>query len=93
MEAILSEKDLHCLARILQGCLYTENGMFGCCEYCLHLEGCNRDARKGKLYFTEMVAPKLQEVTGVYLGINTHNIEEKLQTNSIHLTNKHGNTQ
>lgn len=93
VEVILSEKDLHCLARVLQGCLYTEDGMFGCCGYCLLQEDCNRGAREGKTYFTETVAKKLQEITGVYLGINTHNLQEKLLVNSFQSTSKCGNMQ
>ena len=89
----LSEKDLHCLARILQGCLYMEGDMFCCCRYCIYQEKCNRDAKEGKTYFTETVSVNLQKVTGVYLGINTHNLEDKLLVNSFQPTNRHGNMQ
>ena len=93
LEAILSEKDLHCLARILQGCNYMDGDMFGCCRYCPYQEGCNKDAQQGKTYFTETVTRKLQEVTGVYLGINTCNLTEKLLMNSFQTTSKFGNMQ
>lgn len=89
----LSEKDLHCMARILQSYLYTNDDMFGCCRYCLYQDECNRKAREGKTYFTEAVTEKLQEITGVYLGINTHNLESKLLINSFQSTNRHGNMQ
>lgn len=88
----LSEKDFHCLARIAQGMRY-KNDMFGCCRFCLYQEKCNRKAQEGKTYFTETVAGKLQEITGVYLGINTHNLEDKLLINSFQTTSRHENGQ
>ncbi len=90
---ILEQKDLYCLARILQGYNYMDGDMFGCCRYCMYQESCNRDAKEGKMYFTKVVTKKIQEITGVYLGINTHNLEEKLLINSFQSTNKHGNMQ
>lgn len=90
---VLTEKDLHCLARIIQGCKYMDNDIFYCCKYCLYQEDCNEKAKHGKIYFTETVRKKLQEVTGVYLGINTHNLKEKLLQNSYQTTNKHGSAQ
>lgn len=89
----MAEKDLHCLARVLQGCRYMDNDMFGCCKYCLYQRNCNESAREGKVYFTEVVTKKLQNITGVYLGINPHNIKEKLLVNSVQSTNKCGNMQ
>lgn len=79
---VLTEKDVHCLARILQGCMYMDGDMFYCCKYCLYQECCNKEATEGKVYFTNEVVKRLQEITGVYLGINTHNIEDKLLQNS-----------
>lgn len=93
MEAFLTKRDMHCLTRILQGCLYTEEGMFGCCRYCSYQEGCNKQAQQGKTYFTETVTQKLQGITGVYLGINTHNLKEKLLVNSFQSTSKCENMQ
>lgn len=61
-KAILEQKDLHCLARILQGCNYMDGDMFGCCRYCMYQESCNRDAKEGKMYFTKEVTGKLQEI-------------------------------
>lgn len=90
---ILAEKDLHCLARILQGYRYRDGDMFGCCRYCPYHEECDKDAEKGKTYFTGTVTGKLQEITGVYLGTNTHNLEEKLLVNSFQATSKCENTQ
>lgn len=93
MEAVLTERDLHCMARILQGCIYLEDYIFGCCRYCLYHEKCDKDAQQGKTYFTETVIRKLQKITGVYLGINTHNLEEKLSVNSFQSTSKYENMQ
>ena len=87
-ENVLTEKDLHCLARILQGSNYMDGDIFGCCKYCLYQEECNKDVKEGKLYFTQVVTQKLQDVTGVYLGINTHNIKEKLLINSFQFTSR-----
>lgn len=90
---MLSGKDLHCLARILQGYKYMDGDMFGCCQYCLYHEKCDEDAEYGKTYFTETVSRKLQEITGVYLGIDTCNLKEKLLVNSFQSTSKCGNMQ
>lgn len=89
----LTKKDLHCLARTLQGILYMEGDMFGGCNYCLYQEKCNESAKKGRVYLIDNVTKKLQKITCVYLGINTRNIENKLLINSFQSTNKHGNKQ
>ena len=70
-----------------------DGDLFSCCKYCLYQGGCNESAKEGKMYFTEVVIGKLQDVTGVYLGINTHNIQEKLLMHSFQSTSIHGNTQ
>ena len=51
--ATLEQKDLHCLARILQVYQYMGGDMFGGCSYCVYQESCNRDAKEGKMYFTK----------------------------------------
>lgn len=89
----LTEKDLHCLARILQDCEYADGDMFQCCQFCLHQQQCNELAKKGRTYYTETVRKKLQDITGVYLGIDACNIKEKLLRNSFHTTSKHVNRQ
>lgn len=92
-QIVLSEKDLYCLARIIQSCEYTDNDIFHCCRYCLHQKECDEKAKSGKTYFTETVRKKLQGITGVYLGINTCNLKEKLLQNSYQATNKHESMQ
>ena len=78
-EVGLNEKDLHCIARVMQGMVYMDGDMFHCCKYCKYHVGCVAAFLKTrKPYFVSTVRPKLQDVTGVYLGIHAHNIEEKL---------------
>lgn len=89
----LTEKDLYCLARILQGCEYADGDMFHCCQFCLYQQQCNELAKKGRTYYTETVRKKLQDITGVYLGMDACNIEEKLLRKSFQATSKCANKQ
>lgn len=89
----LTEKDLHCIARILQGCIH-EDSMFHCCNYCLYQEDCFKKTEGiRKMYFLEVAREHLQNITGVYLGKDACNIEEKFLQNSYQTTNKCENKQ
>lgn len=88
---MLTEKDLHCLARVLQGCMYMDGDVFYCCKYCLYQKCCDKEASEGKVYFTNELAKKLQDITGVYLGINICNIKDKLLQGSNQVANKRVN--
>lgn len=64
---VLTEKDLHCIARILQGSIYGNN-LFQYCDCCPNVDDCRRMARQSCTNYFNRVRPKLQIATGVYLG-------------------------
>ena len=66
----LTEKDIHCIARILQGCIYKSN-LLGCCEkHCQYTKECNAEVSQGhNIYFNTTVRKKLEKASGVYLGM------------------------
>ena len=64
----LSEKDMHCLARLLQGELYEDNKLFCCRGYCKYSGECVEDARNHKKFQYNILREHLEAVTGVYLG-------------------------
>lgn len=72
-EAIFTTKELHCLARLLQGAFY-KGEPFYCCGsgHCLYSQECV-NTRSGKTaledYFYFRLRDKLEKLTGVYLGI------------------------
>lgn len=92
---ILEPKDLHCIARVLQSNIFAEGERFFCCrDYCRYREECAREFKENKaLHFTRVVRPKLQEITGVYLGMDACNIEEKFLLSSELINNKPENRQ
>ncbi len=84
----LTEKDLHCIARILQGCEYKDSMLY-CCNYCLYQVDClGKVEGNRKMYFFEVAREKLQNITGVYLGKDARNIAEKFLLNSYQTTSK-----
>lgn len=64
----LNEKDLHCLARQLQGDLYEHDRFFCCRGYCKYSGACEQDIRKHKGFHYNILRKHLEAVTGVYLG-------------------------
>lgn len=68
-DTALTEKDLHCIARVLQGCIYKDR-LFACCEkYCRYVRDCTEAIQQGRnLYFNTEARKHLEEVSGVYLG-------------------------
>lgn len=69
MKVALTEKDIHCIARVLQGCIYKDR-RFACCEkYCQYVNDCIKAVQQGRnLYFNTDARKHLEEVSGVYLG-------------------------
>lgn len=72
-KAVFTTKELHCLARLLQGAFY-KGEPFYCCGtgHCLYSQECV-NARNGKTaledYYYFQLRDKLEKLTGVYLGI------------------------
>ena len=74
----LSEKDLHCIARMLQSALFADNIFYGC-NFCNYKNECFT----GNIFDMNdtNVRKKLQEITGVDLGpqFNRNNPETKFE--------------
>lgn len=66
-DAMLTKKDLRCIARVLQGCIYGDS-LFQYCDCCPHADECYRMAGQSYTNYFNQVRPKLQNATGVYLG-------------------------
>lgn len=64
----LTKKDLYCIARILQGIIYGGN-LFQYCDCCPDADDCHHMARQNCTNYFSQVRPKLQNATGVYLGL------------------------
>ena len=75
----LTEKDLHCIARIFQGVIYKDGDMFHCCRYCMNEKECTQEVKTNQTLHFDRVQKKLQDITGVYLGLDSHDIEKKFQ--------------
>ncbi len=66
METKFSEKELHCLARILQGCFYgPENNPFYGCQYCKY----GLDCCDVRTFRWNSVRDKIENATNVNLSI------------------------
>ncbi len=78
--ATLTEKDLHCIARQLQGPLYYRDKgfLFIGCNYCLYEAECIFNKKKGHAGHSETVQRKLMAMTGVYLGNDKEHIDEHI---------------
>lgn len=71
---IFSNKELHCIARVLQAYYFPadENAKlsgtgFGCCWYCKYTNECHEDLKNGNGLFHQKVRDKIQNLTGVRL--------------------------
>lgn len=78
-DVILTKKDLCCIARILQGSIYGDS-LFQYCDCCPHADDCQNMAQQSHTNYFNQVRPKLQNVTGVYLGplVNENLIRGKI---------------
>lgn len=75
-DTTLTEQDLHCMARILQGIIFEDSLFFGC-NYCRFRNDCQKDEEYAKHFDT--IRKKMERITGLYLGhlYNPDNPEEK----------------
>lgn len=63
----LNEKDLHCLARMLQGSFCKRHPFFCCSGDCKYSQDCAESiSQSGKFHFDE-VRKKLCDLTGVWI--------------------------
>lgn len=87
-DAAFTTKELHCLARLLQGAFY-KGEPFYCCGsgHCLYSQECV-NARSGGIalgdHYYFRLRDKLEKLTGVYLGIAVGDeyVDRKMLENS-----------
>ena len=64
----LTEKDLYCIARLLQGIIY-EHEICGACKYCRMFKECWTDDLSQWETQYHATRKHLQEATGLYFGL------------------------
>jgi len=75
---ILTDKDLHCISRLIQSAMFAEgeNILYGC-RYCKYSVECgNSISKREGLYYTKL-RKKLQKLTGVDLSPQELELEKK----------------
>ena len=77
----LTEKDIHCMARIIQSSVFAKGGIFYGCQYCKYWkDGCEKsfEDENGRLHY-DVIMKKLQRITGLDMSLNASNLKEKFQ--------------
>lgn len=64
-EFTLTERDIHCVARILQGVIFEDCLFFGC-QYCQFANACQINGRFAAHF--DVIRKKLEWLTGLYFG-------------------------
>ena len=79
MSTQLNDKDLHCIARIIQSALFADSLFYGC-QYCEYCQKCFFEKNCEDSYF-ELLRKKLQDITKIDLSImcDPNNLEEKFK--------------
>lgn len=78
----LTEKDLHCIARMLQGAFYKQDQLYCCRGYCLYSQECSEEFKQTHTMHFNAVRNKLTDATGVYNRLICHDTEERMMENS-----------
>lgn len=78
----LTEKDIYCIARIIQSSVFTGGWIFYGCQYCRYKNECEKsfENENGKMHY-DVIMNKLQQITGLDMGLNASNLPEKFQRN------------
>lgn len=76
----LTEKDIYCIARIIQSSVFAEGWIFYGCQYCRYKNECEKcfENENGKMNY-DVIMKKLQQITGLDMGLNASNLSEKFQ--------------
>ena len=77
----LTEKDIHCMARIIQSSVFAEGWIFCGCQYCKYWkDGCEKtfEEENGGIHY-DVIMKKLQQITGLDMSLNASNLKEKFQ--------------
>lgn len=69
VSSVLTDKDLHCVSRLIQSAMFAENGntLYGC-RYCKYGLECKDNTLKREELYDTRLRKKLQELTGVDLS-------------------------
>lgn len=78
----LTEKDIHCMARIIQSSVFAEGWVFCGCQYCKYWEEeCKKTLKTGKLHYY-VIMEKLQQITGLDMSLQMYNLPDKFKEQS-----------
>ena len=83
----LNQKDIHCMARIIQGSVFANGQLFYGCQYCKYWnDGCeeyvNSKAKSGEFHY-DVIMKKLQQITGLDMGKLVRNLPDKFKEESV----------
>lgn len=76
----LTEKDIYCIARIIQSSVFAGGWIFYGCQYCKYWKECEKsfENENWKMHY-DVIMKKLQQITGLDMGLNASNLSEKFQ--------------
>ena len=79
----LNQKDIYCMARIIQSSVFAKGQIFYGCQYCKYWDdGCeeyvNSKAKRGEFHYDVMMK-KLQQITGLDMGKLVRNLPDKFK--------------
>ncbi len=73
----LTEKEMHCIARMLQGSIFMENAYWACFDHCRYGQECAGEFIAKRPSCSSAVRKKLTKITGVYLDYLINKFEEE----------------
>lgn len=83
MKIEMDEKDVYCMARVLQGVIYEGNPLYGC-VYCKYGSDCETAMKNDHPIYLSNLRKNLSEASGLYLGLmqyspdDTDEVKERL---------------
>ena len=82
----LNQKDIYCMARIIQSSVFAKGQIFYGCQYCKYWnDGCeeyvNSKAKRGEFHY-DVIMKKLQQITGLDMGKLVRNLPDKFKEGS-----------
>lgn len=83
----LNQKDIHCMARIIQSSVFAKGQIFYGCQYCKYWnDGCEEyvrtKAENGKFHY-DVIMEKLQQITRLDMGKLVRNLPDKFKEGSV----------
>lgn len=77
----LTEKDIHCIARIIQSSVFAHGWIFCGCQFCKYWEECEKTLKNGRLHY-DVIMKKLQQITGLDMSLKMYNLPDKFKEQS-----------